>query len=105
MRSLFAVLGAPLAWTVHLLASYAVVGLACATGASRADGPLALLTVLCLAAALASGAVAYRGWHAGEGSPDGRRDVMLVGVLGTAVFITAILLESVVPAFVPLCPA
>jgi hypothetical protein len=104
MMPLVAVLGAPVAWTVHLLASYAVVGLACAAGASQADRPLGLVTVICLAAALASGLVAYRRWRGDAPSGHGRRDIMLVGVLGTAVFTAAIVLQSVVPAFVPLCP-
>ena len=104
MMRLVAVLGAPLAWTVHFLASYAVVGLACAAGRTRVDGPLVLVTAICLAAALASGVVAYRRWRADGHVDDGQRDVMLVGVLGTVVFTTAIVLESVVPAFVPLCP-
>lgn len=101
---LVAVLGAPLAWTLHLLTSYAIVGLACAAGASQAGRPLALVTAICLAVALASGLVAYRRWRADGQPAEGQRDIMLVGVLGTVVFTTAIVLESVVPVFVPLCP-
>ena len=104
MRSLVAVLGAPVAWMLHLMASYAVVGLACAAGWTRADGSLVLVTAICFVAALASGGVAYRRWRADGHAGDWERDVMLVGVIGTAVFAVAILLEAVVPAFLPLCP-
>lgn len=103
MKSLVAVLGAPVAWTLHLLASYAVVGLGCAAGWGRADGSLVLVTAVCLVAALASGKIAYRRWRAvGQGGRE--RDVMLVGVLGTLVFTLAIALEAAVPMFLPLCP-
>jgi len=102
---LVAVLGAPVAWMVHLLASYAVVGLACAAEWSRADGSLVLVTAICLVAALTSGVVAYRRWRVAGHAGDWERDIMLVGVLGTVMFAAAILLEAVVPAFVPLCPA
>ena len=104
MTSLVAVLGAPVAWMLHLLASYAVVGLACSAEWNRADGSLALVTAICLAAALASGVVAYRRWRVAGRAGDWQRDIMLVGMLGTVVFVPAIVLEAVVPAFVPLCP-
>jgi uncharacterized membrane protein YhaH (DUF805 family) len=103
MTPLVAVLGAPVAWMLHLLASYAVVGLACAAHWNRAGSTLVLVTAICLAAALASGGVAYRRWRA-AGRAGGERDIMLVGIFGTAIFGAAILLESLVPAFVPLCP-
>ena len=99
-----AVLGAPVAWMLHLMASYAVVGLACGAGWSRADGSLVLVTAICLVAALTCGVVAYRHWRAAGDAGDWEGDVMLVGVLGTAVFALAILLQGVVPAFLPLCP-
>jgi hypothetical protein len=102
---LVAVLGAPVAWMLHLLVSYAVVGLACAAGWGRADGSLAIVTAICLAATLAAGAVAYRRWRPEPAqAAEGERDVVLVGVLGAPVFAVAIVLEAIVPAFLPLCP-
>jgi hypothetical protein len=98
--ALVAVLGAPVAWTVHLLASYAVVGLGCAAGWSGPGRSLALVTAICLAAALGSGLLAYRRWRA----TDAGTDIVLVGVLGTPVFLLAITLEALVPLFLPLCP-
>jgi hypothetical protein len=104
MSLLVAVLGAPVAWMVHLMASYMVVGLACAMGWPRADASLVALTVVCLLGAVASGVLAFRHW-AGTMHQDGwKPDVMLVGVLGAGLFVIAIILEAVVPAFVPLCP-
>jgi len=104
MRLLMAVLGAPVAWMLHLMVSYAVVGLACAAGWNRADGSLVLVTAICLVAALACGVATYRRWRATGHAGDWERDVMLVGVVATAVFALAILLQAVVPAFLPLCP-
>jgi hypothetical protein len=105
MNSLVAVLGAPMAWMAHLLTSYAVVGLACAAGCARADGSLVTVSVACLVGALASGVLAFRRWGAAAHAEGWERDVMLVGVLGSVLFSVAIVLEAVVPVFLPLCPA
>ncbi len=104
MKSLLAVLGAPMAWMAHLLTSYAVVGLACAGGWPRADGSIMAVTVACLACAFASGVLAFRRWGAAVHGEGWERDIMLVGVLSAVLFAVAIVLEAVVPAFVPLCP-
>jgi hypothetical protein len=37
-------------------------------------------------------------------APDAAADIVPVGVLGTPVFLLAIMLEAVVPLFLPLCP-
>jgi hypothetical protein len=102
--SLVGALGAPVAWALHFLASYALVGLACAAGWERADVGLALLTAACLAAALASGVVAYRRWRSAADNGGWEREVMLAGVLGTVLFTLAIALEAAAPVFLPLCP-
>jgi hypothetical protein len=103
MRLLVAVLGAPVAWMTHLMASYMVVGLACALEWTDADASLVAVTVVCLVAAVASGVLALRRWAVAAHQEGWEGDVMLVGVLGAGLFVIAILLEAVVPAFVPLC--
>jgi hypothetical protein len=59
---LVALLGAPTAWTVHLLASYLAVALDCATRWDGARVTVAALTVAALAAAVGSGVLARRLW-------------------------------------------
>lgn len=62
-RLLAALLGAAGAWTAHLLASYGVVAYACSTGWGGARATVALLTLVALAAAVASGLLARRLWR------------------------------------------
>ena len=59
---LAALLGAPLAWTVHLPAAYALVAYACTTRWGGLRPALAALTVVALAAAIGSGLLARRRW-------------------------------------------
>jgi hypothetical protein len=100
-----AILGAALAWTLHLLASYAVVALACARGWRSAGPALAALTVVCVAAALGSGLLAWRRWRAESAAEaEARPALMLMGLLASPVFTLAILLGGIVPAVLPLCP-
>jgi len=100
--SLLALLGAPLAWTAHLLASYAVVGLACASVWRAAGASLAIVTAACAAASLGAGWLAYRLWR----TPGPGTASLLggVGVSGAALFTVAIVAEGMAPVFLPLCP-
>jgi hypothetical protein len=105
MRTFPALLGAAAAWTIHLNASYAIVALGCASVLSRPGPWLAALTLAAAAGAVASGAVALLGWRAAvRAQHERQRVLMVVGTLAAAVFITAIVLEGVVPAFLPYCP-
>lgn len=111
--------GAPLAWSVQLLASYALAGSRCTPRLPLAPAPPlggalpALLAVglLCVAAAAAAGWVAVREWRraaAGEGSdPDGAagraRFLAAAGVALSAVFLLACVLTALAPVLVPRC--
>ena len=105
MRTLTALLGSALAWTVHFNASYAVVAFACARIVSTPGVWLALVTLVCAAAAIVSGGIAVRDWRAARGNEQGgRRVLMAVGALAAIVFTVAIVFEAIVPMFVPYCP-
>jgi hypothetical protein len=115
MQRLTALLGGPVAWTLHFMASYGVVAVACALGTSGAGVILGVMTVLLAAAALASGLLAFLRWRTadgeartgsapvGQGRGDAERVLMVVGMLGASLFTVAIVLQGVVPIFVPTC--
>lgn len=63
---LIALFGGPLAWTLHLLASYLAVALWCSTQWRGLGVAIAVLTVLCAVAALASAVLAFRLWRRGQ---------------------------------------
>src|SRR5688572_4063492 len=65
-RLLLALLGGPVAWTVHLFVGYAVLALWCSKGWPGPDGVLGVLTVFAFAASAASVVVAYRLWRLGR---------------------------------------
>lgn len=62
---LFALLGSGIAWSLHLLVSYAAVAWACTTGAGEAvaRGVLLGTSALALAVTAWSMVVAWRRWH------------------------------------------
>ena len=122
---LFALLGGPLAWTVHLMAAYVVVALWCAEQWPGAGVAIALLTLLCGAVAVGSGLVAFRIWRLAQtrltiddepGGPEpwdarvgerGARDAFLavLSLFLAALFVVLIVLQAMPPLFAPLCPA
>jgi hypothetical protein len=124
-RLLLALLGSPLAWTVHLLAGYFVVTLWCSAGWTSSDTALAVLTLLCAGAAIASGVLALKLWRQGQrglrsdvepgvpGSWDARmgergsRGIFLavVGLFMSGMFTYLIVLQGLPPFFTPACPA
>lgn len=59
---LVALLGAPLAWTLHLLVAYALVAYACSENWGGLRVALVIVTALALAGALASGMLSRRLW-------------------------------------------
>jgi hypothetical protein len=109
----FAVLGAPLAWVVHLGVSYFLVALGCSTRWSGTDAALAVATLLLAAVAAGAGLVAHRAWRqvrvqqawlTSMGEPRGRSSFLtLVGVGVAAIFTLLILLAGLPPLFVPTC--
>jgi hypothetical protein len=54
-RRLFGVFGGPVAWTLHLLASYAIVVMGCSTRGDDTALALVAITVGCAAASVGSG--------------------------------------------------
>lgn len=122
---LLALFGAPVAWTVHLLAGYLAVVVWCAMGWGGLGIAIAALTVVCGAAGLASGLGALRLWRRGQAALESDREpggaepwdgrmgergarTAFLGV--TALFMAGlftwlILLQGLPPAFAPACPA
>ena len=60
---LFALFGSPVAWTLHLLGSYLIVSVWCATRWNGMPVAVAVFTLACALTAAASGVVALRGWR------------------------------------------
>ncbi len=122
---LVAVLGAPAAWTTHLLGAYLIVALWCTTGWRGMGIAVAVLTIACAGAAAAVGLLGYRLWQRGQagmleddergeaGSWDARmgergaRAVFLavMAVLLAALFAYLIVLQGVPAIFTPACDA
>ncbi|MDP9369755.1 MAG: hypothetical protein M3Q03_16045, partial [Chloroflexota bacterium] len=100
----FGVLGAPVAWSLHLLVSYTLVSPVCFDGGIIA---LHLISLALAAVALAAGLVTLREWRRtrGRGQVDihgtgSRRGFMaLFGVLASVVFFVGLLMAWV-PIFV-----
>jgi hypothetical protein len=102
----YGVLGAPLAWTVELLAGYGTQEAACSAGststslAGNANSAIGVLTVAMLLVAL-GGALAARATRhalaAGQvPDPRGRIDFMSrVGTIGSLLFTLAIVLSGI----------
>jgi hypothetical protein len=123
-RLLLALLGSPIAWTVHLLASYLVVTLWCSSGWSGADLMVGILTLVCTVAAIASGVLAFRLWQQGQrvlltdaesGGPEpwdsrmgerGARAAFLavLALFMGGLFAYLIVLQGLSPLFAPTCP-
>ena len=108
-----ALLGAPLAWTLHLFLGYLAVALGCTTGWTGTAVVIAVLTVLLAAAAIAVGWIALRSWrqvqhatsweHAVDEAGGHEGLLFLVGVFLAALFTLLILMNGVAPFVVPIC--
>jgi hypothetical protein len=98
----FALLGGPIAWSAHLLASYPLVSVACQI---QTTAPLNLITAVTAAIAAAAGitgAVAYRRVRtSGPGGPGDTfaraRFMALAGLMAGALFTFVILVEGLPP--------
>lgn len=111
---LFAFLGGALAWTIHFLGSYAVLGIGCA-GGWGASIPIILLlgTLVLTGVAVWAGLLALRGWRrAGDGQSWDRAlseprgwvgFLMMAGLLLSVISAFTILLEGIPSLFVPAC--
>lgn len=115
---LVALLGAPVAWTVHLFVAYVLVALDCSTAWDGGRGAIAVLTLVALAGAIASGLLARRlwlraravdrptddAWDARMGERTSRVGFLMVVGLATAVlFAIAIAFQAAPVLLVPVC--
>jgi hypothetical protein len=110
----FATLGGPVAWLMHLSASYVIVATACASDWRGTTAALIAVTLLSAALAVAAGIAALhgrrrldgeRGPSAGVERPHDRaRFFMRIGIIGAGIFLLLILLNGLSPFFVPACP-
>jgi hypothetical protein len=62
-RTLFAIVGGPLAWAVHFLGAYALVAVGCVAGWGGVRASLALGTVALGGVATAATLAAWRAWR------------------------------------------
>lgn len=90
----FALLGAPVAWLVHLGLSYLLVPHACAAGSAAMLHVVTVVTVVAGAGALAT---AWRRRGAGDAF------LGLVGVAISLLFVAVTLLEGIQPVLVDPC--
>lgn len=107
------VVGAPLAWALHLFASYVLLTVGCRTAWSGTIPAIIIVTIVLALAAFASGVLAFRrwrrtggeerGWRAALSEPRTRDLLWMLGILAAALFGTAILLAGLPPLLVPLC--
>jgi hypothetical protein len=103
-------LGAPAAWSAHLTASYAYAPHACRTGGSIAV--LHLISLVCVAVALAGGVISYQEWrHFDPRSPDKtdggpiarRRFLGALGAIAGAFFTLAMIAQVIAGFFFDPC--
>jgi hypothetical protein len=119
-RLLFAFVGAPVIWALHLAASYFVVTLDCISAWNGAGWALAAITVIMAAGSATAGWTAWRmrrdlgpdpaAGRAADGITDGASDerhwlrfLLTAGLAGSVLFTVVIIAEGVAPAFVSLC--
>ena len=121
---LFALFGSPVAWTLHLLGSYLIVSVWCATRWNGMPVAVAVFTLACALTAAASGVVALRGWRRSQatlrsdrepGEPEGwdarmgERGARIVflsvaSLLMAILFTYLIVLQGLPPLVTPPCP-
>jgi hypothetical protein len=96
----------PLAWFVHLQASYALVPWVCAGGHRIV---LLLLAAAAIVASTLAGLAAWRSWPGGErlaGEPrgiEGARLLSLLGVLVSASFVLVLIASAIPPLVLRSC--
>lgn len=108
-RLLFAFLGAPTVWALHLSIVYLLDTLECITPWNGSDWAILLATAVCAAGALAAGWIAWKIRDAAREAREGEeaggvfRFIGLIGAAGAVLFAAVILLEGTVPLFLPSC--
>ncbi|HEX2168417.1 MAG TPA: hypothetical protein VHG09_14375 [Longimicrobiales bacterium] len=113
-RVLIGLLAAPIAWTMHLLMSYAIIAVGCSFGwLTGTRVAIAALTVVLTLAALSSAWATLRDWPrpirliewAAHTEQDEPMHAFLrgLGLLATLVFVLSIVLGGFGSLMVPLC--
>ncbi len=116
-RLIVAVFGGAVAWSLHLVLSYLVVGLACRPSEPVLPAGGGLITAILLALSIATAAatvgaaiIAARIWRDGDGDDDGeagrsrgRRGLGFVGLLLNLVFLVTIVLGASAAFVLPTC--
>lgn len=108
-KLLFAILGAPVLWSVHLGVIYVALTLDCITTWSGGAWAVYATTALFAAGSAAATLVAWRLYRrlGGEDPLAGEREwarfLLLLGTGGGVLFTAVIVLEGLSPLFVDLC--
>lgn len=108
-RLLFAVLGAPLLWSLHLGVIYVVLTMDCISGWDGGTWAVLLATAAFAAASAAAGWVAWSMYREldGEDAVGGEREwarfLLVLGIGAAVIFTVAIVLEGLSPLFVARC--
>jgi hypothetical protein len=108
-RLVISLLGAPVAWLLHLGTSYFLVALGCGTGWQGAGLAVLLITGVCTALAAWAGWLAWIDWRRARQAPSEldpptvRGFVGALGVISAGLFCGAILIAGIAPLFLPMC--
>jgi hypothetical protein len=116
---LWALLGGPVVWGIHLLVTYVLLAYACTTGWTAGPrGVLAVISAVAVALTAWSGWVAWRWWHVARDTDRPEDDawdarmgertarvsfLMVVGLFSALIFGIGIVYEAITIWFVPLC--
>jgi hypothetical protein len=117
---LFALLGGPTAWSVHLLGSYTLLAYACSSGWTGVRPALVAIALLALAVTAWSGLVARRHWRVARAIDRPEDDawdarmgertarvsfLMVTGLVLSLIFAIGIVYEGITIFLAPLCSA
>lgn len=110
IRLFLAVFGGAIAWSLQLVLSYLVIGLACRSGQPLLPVDDGLITAILFAVSVATAAaaagsavLAVRIWRRGDGDERGRRGIAFVGLLLDLVFLATIVVGASAPFVLPAC--
>ncbi len=108
-KLLFAILGAPLLWSLHLGVIYVAVTLDCISAWSGGAWAVYAATALFAAGSAGATALAWRlyrrlgGEDPAEGEREWARFLLVLGIGGGVLFTAVIVLEGLSPLFTDLC--
>lgn len=110
IRLLVALLGGAAAWSLHLVVSYLVVGLACRPTEPLLDpdgslvvGLLVAISILAALGAVGAALLAGLLWRRSADGDGAHRGLAVVGLMLNLVFLTTIVIGATAIFVVPLC--